>query len=36
MSDILIAYFSRGGNNYVAGEIKYLEKGNTEIVAELL
>ncbi len=34
MSKILIAYFSRKGNNYVSGNIVNLPKGNTEIVAE--
>ncbi|MCH4193635.1 MAG: flavodoxin [Butyrivibrio sp.] len=34
MSRILIAYFSRKGNNYVSGDIVSLPKGNTEIVAE--
>lgn len=29
----LIIYFSRTGGNYVAGDIRNLEKGNTEIVA---
>ena len=32
----LIIYFSRSGENYVRGEIKKLERGNTEICAELL
>lgn len=31
---VLIAYYSRRGENYVNGSIKKLEKGNTEIVAE--
>lgn len=31
--DILIAYFSRAGENYNVG---YIEKGNTEIVAEII
>lgn len=30
---ILIAYFSRPGNNYANGSIVYLEVGNTEVVA---
>lgn len=34
MSNILIAYFSRKGQNYVDGQIKDLAKGNTERVAE--
>ena len=32
----LIIYFSRTGGNYVAGDIRNLEKGNTEIVAEMI
>lgn len=34
MSDILIAYFSKRGSNYVGGSVVELEKGNTEVVAE--
>lgn len=34
MSNILIAYFSRKGQNYVDGQIEDLAKGNTERVAE--
>ena len=34
MSNILIAYFSRKGQNYVDGQITDLAKGNTERVAE--
>lgn len=34
MAKILIAYFSRKGQNYVNGRIKDLAKGNTEQVAE--
>ena len=34
MANILIAYFSRKGQNYVDGQIKDLAKGNTERVAE--
>ena len=34
MSDILIAYFSKKGSNYVAGSVVELEKGNTEVLAE--
>ncbi|MBR4162438.1 MAG: NAD(P)H-dependent oxidoreductase [Solobacterium sp.] len=30
----LIAYFSRADENYFGGEMRYIEKGNTEIVAE--
>lgn len=33
---ILIAYFSHAGQNYVSGEIKNLEKGNTEVAAEIV
>ena len=36
MSKILIAYYSRKGQNYVNGSIKNLAKGNTEIVAEFI
>lgn len=36
MSKILIAYYSRKGENYVSGNIKNLAKGNTEIVAEFI
>ena len=36
MSKILIAYYSRKGQNYVSGSIKNLVKGNTEIVAEYI
>ncbi|MTM14166.1 flavodoxin, partial [Turicibacter sanguinis] len=28
MGKTLIAYFSRKGENYVAGQIRHLEKGN--------
>jgi len=36
MSKILIAYYSRKGQNYVNGAIKNLAKGNTEVVAEII
>ena len=36
MAKILIAYYSRKGQNYVNGSIKNLAKGNTEIVAEFI
>lgn len=36
MSDTLIVYFSRKGENYWNGSIKNLSKGNTEIVAEMI
>lgn len=32
----LIAYFSHRGYNRVDGKVKYLEKGNTEIVAHMI
>lgn len=32
--NILIAYFSRAGNNYVGGSIVNLKIGNTEVVAK--
>ena len=34
MGKTLIAYFSRKGENYVVGQIRHLEKGNTKIVAK--
>ncbi len=34
MAKVLIAYYSRRGENYVNGSIRSLSKGNTEIVAE--
>lgn len=36
MSKILTVYYSRKGENYWAGSIKNLAKGNTEIVAEMI
>lgn len=36
MANILIAYYSRKGQNYWNGSIKNLPKGNTEIVAEMV
>jgi flavodoxin len=33
MAKVLIAYFSRRGENYVNGSIKNLKQGNTEVVA---
>lgn len=33
MKKILIAYYSRSGENYVSGNIRYLQTGNTEYVA---
>ena len=32
----LIAYYSRAGQNYFGGNLKFIEKGNTEIAAEKL
>lgn len=35
MSDtLLVAYFSRADENYFGGAIRYVQKGNTEIVCE--
>ena len=36
MSQTLVAYFSRRGNNYVAGSIINLEVGNTEKMAKII
>lgn len=36
MSKIAIVYFSRKGQNYWAGNIRTLEKGNTQRVAEFI
>ena len=36
MANILIAYYSRKGQNYWNGSIKNLMKGNTEIIAEMI
>lgn len=36
MGKALIVYFSRKGENYWHGSMKNLEKGNTEIVAEMI
>lgn len=36
MEHILIVYYSRKGENYWGGKIRKLEKGNTEIVAEMI
>ena len=33
---VLIAYFSREGNNYVNGSITYLPVGNTQVAAEMI
>ena len=32
----LIIYFSRADENYYGGEMKYVDKGNTEVVAEYI
>ena len=32
----LIIYFSRADENYFGGSLKYIEKGNTEVVADYL
>ena len=32
----LVIYFSRAGENYFGGELKNIEKGNTEIIAEYI
>lgn len=36
MDKTLVVYFSRKGENYCNGSIRYLPKGNTEIVAEMI
>mgnify|MGYP000351512195 FL=1 len=36
MSDTLIVYYSRKGENYWNGSIKNLMKGNTEIIEEMI
>ena len=36
MAENLIIYYSRKGENYVNGNIRSLEKGNTEICAEFI
>ena len=35
MADLVI-YFSRNGENYFGGELKNIEKGNTEVIAEYI
>ena len=30
----LIIYFSRADENYFGGEMKHIDKGNTEVIAE--
>lgn len=32
----LVIYFSRSGENYFGGELKNIEKGNTEVIAEYI
>lgn len=32
----LIIYFSRAEENYFGGEVKYIDKGNTEVIAEAI
>lgn len=32
----LIIYFSRADENYFGGEMKYVDKGNTEVIAEYI
>ena len=36
MSRILIAYFSRAGENYFGGAIRTVKVGNTEIAANFI
>ena len=36
MSKIMIAYYSRTGENYVSGQIKTLKTGNTAIAAGII
>ena len=36
MTSSLIIYFSRAGENYFGGELKVIEKGNTEVIAEFI
>ncbi len=36
MANTLIAYFSRAGENYFGGAIRYIQKGNTEVVVDLM
>ena len=32
----IVIYFSRSGENYFGGELKNIEKGNTEVIAEYI
>ena len=36
MAEDLIIYFSHAGENYFGGELKVIEKGNTEVIAEYI
>ena len=36
MAHELIAYYSRAGENYVGGEIRCIEVGNTKVAAQML
>ena len=36
MTKNLIIYFSRNGENYFGGELKNIEKGNTQVIAEFI
>ena len=36
MANSLVIYFSRAGENYFGGELKNIEKGNTEVIAEYI
>lgn len=36
MSNTLIIYFSRSGENYFGGVLKNIEKGNTEVIVEYI
>lgn len=36
MGKILVAFYSRRGQNYVSGSIKELKVGNTEVVAKMV
>ena len=32
----MVIYFSRNGENYFGGQLKNIEKGNTEVIAEYI
>ena len=32
----IVIYFSRADENYFGGSLKYIEKGNTEVIAEFI